>query len=126
MKNALIVVDIQNDFVSGSLPVPDGAEIAESTAHLITFDWYDKVVATKDYHIDPGEHFAESEPDFVNTWPVHCKAGTEGKKEAPPKPTALVRLLPRASSIRGGAVAAHEPKIEQPRARLASGGPCIK
>ena len=31
---------------------------------------YDLVVTTQDWHIDPGEHFS-SEPDFIDTWPVH-------------------------------------------------------
>jgi nicotinamidase/pyrazinamidase len=39
---------------------------------------YDVVVATKDHHIDPGGHWSK-EPDFVDTWPVHCKVGTDGE-----------------------------------------------
>jgi nicotinamidase/pyrazinamidase len=35
------------------------------------------VVATRDHHIDPGPHFS-AEPDFVDSWPPHCVAGTEG------------------------------------------------
>jgi nicotinamidase/pyrazinamidase len=35
------------------------------------------VVATKDYHVDPGPHFGDP-PDFVDSWPVHCLAGTPG------------------------------------------------
>jgi nicotinamidase/pyrazinamidase len=38
---------------------------------------YRHVVATRDHHIDPGDHFS-AEPDFVTSWPVHCVAGTEG------------------------------------------------
>jgi nicotinamidase/pyrazinamidase len=36
------------------------------------------VVATKDHHVDPGDHWAK-EPDFVDTWPVHCRVGTDGE-----------------------------------------------
>jgi nicotinamidase/pyrazinamidase len=36
------------------------------------------VVATKDHHVDPGEHWSE-EPDFVDSWPVHCQVGTDGE-----------------------------------------------
>jgi nicotinamidase/pyrazinamidase len=36
------------------------------------------VVATKDHHIDPGPHWSEN-PDFVDSWPVHCKVGTDGE-----------------------------------------------
>jgi len=39
---------------------------------------YDVVVASKDHHVDPGEHWAR-EPDFVDSWPVHCKVGTDGE-----------------------------------------------
>jgi nicotinamidase/pyrazinamidase len=38
---------------------------------------WDHIVATKDHHIEPGEHFAD-EPDFVTSWPEHCIAGTQG------------------------------------------------
>jgi nicotinamidase/pyrazinamidase len=38
---------------------------------------YDHVVATKDFHIDPVGHFADS-PDYVVTWPPHCVAGSSG------------------------------------------------
>lgn len=34
-------------------------------------------MATKDYHVDPGAHFA-AKPDFVNSWPRHCVAGSAG------------------------------------------------
>jgi nicotinamidase/pyrazinamidase len=73
---ALIVVDVQNDFCEGgSLAVAGGAAVAASISEL--FGSYEQVVATRDYHIDPGAHFSSS-PDFVDTWPVHCRAGTPG------------------------------------------------
>jgi nicotinamidase/pyrazinamidase len=34
-------------------------------------------VATRDHHIDPGDHFSDH-PDYEHSWPVHCVAGTEG------------------------------------------------
>jgi nicotinamidase/pyrazinamidase len=73
---ALIVVDVQNDFCEGgSLPVAGGAAVAAAISGL--YDSYYQVVATRDYHVDPGTHFAEN-PDFVDTWPAHCRAGTPG------------------------------------------------
>lgn len=73
---ALIVVDVQNDFCEGgSLPVAGGAAVAAAISEI--YGRYSHVVATRDYHIDPGAHFAD-EPDFVNTWPAHCRAGTPG------------------------------------------------
>lgn len=35
------------------------------------------MVATRDHHIDPGDHFSDT-PDFKTSWPVHCVAGTQG------------------------------------------------
>ena len=40
-------------------------------------DGYDHVVATRDHHIDPGAHFS-ADPDYIDSWPVHCVAGTTG------------------------------------------------
>ena len=87
MKQALIVVDVQNDFCEGgSLPVAGGARVASDIAELL-HHWtrqdpkapgYDVVVATKDHHIDPGDHWSK-EPDFRDSWPVHCKVGTDGE-----------------------------------------------
>jgi nicotinamidase/pyrazinamidase len=73
---ALIVVDVQNDFVSGSLPVPDAQEVAERIQVLMQVGNYDYVVATQDWHVDPGDHF--------DKWPVHCKAGEHGAEIAKP------------------------------------------
>ena len=79
-RTALIVVDVQNDFCEGgSLAVAGGAAVAADVA-----DWvrdhggdYAAIVATADWHEDPGSHWA-AEPDFRDTWPVHCAAGTPG------------------------------------------------
>ena len=77
---ALIVVDVQNDFCEGgSLAVTGGAAVAAAiSARLRTDgDRWDHVVATRDHHVDPGAHFSEH-PDFVHTWPPHCRTGTPG------------------------------------------------
>ncbi|HEY6737226.1 MAG TPA: nicotinamidase [Actinopolymorphaceae bacterium] len=86
MNSALIVVDVQNDFCEGgSLAVRGGAEVAFKIGNLLR-DWveaaprdraYDYVIATRDHHIDPGDHFSD-DPDFVKSWPAHCVAGTHG------------------------------------------------
>ncbi|MEU0564393.1 nicotinamidase [Nonomuraea sp. NPDC005983] len=78
MGSALIVVDVQNDFCEGgSLPVDGGSEVAAAITHHMSEHGYDHVVATRDYHVDPGPHFSET-PDYVGTWPQHCVAGTPG------------------------------------------------
>ncbi|WP_132993790.1 isochorismatase family protein [Gordonia zhaorongruii] len=73
---ALIVVDVQNDFCEGgSLAVAGGAAVAAGINQIS--GEYSTVVATRDYHIDPGDHFSE-DPDFVDSWPPHCRARTDG------------------------------------------------
>jgi nicotinamidase/pyrazinamidase len=77
---ALIIVDVQNDFCEGgSLAVAGGTAVARSVSALLAAGdhGYDHVVATKDYHVDPGRHFAD-EPDYAHSWPRHCVAGTTG------------------------------------------------
>lgn len=84
MANALIVVDVQNDFCEGgSLAVAGGNDVAERLASVLTGEpGYDYVIATRDHHIDPGDHFSEA-PDFVDSWPRHCVAGTAGAEFNP-------------------------------------------
>ncbi|MFI6480019.1 nicotinamidase [Nonomuraea sp. NPDC050663] len=78
MSTALIIVDVQNDFCEGgSLPVSGGSEVAAGITRHVADHPYDHVVATRDYHVDPGTHFAR-EPDYVTTWPPHCVVGTPG------------------------------------------------
>jgi len=82
---ALIIVDVQNDFCEGgSLPVAGGTEVAAgiSAALAESTPRWDHVVATKDFHVDPGAHFSAT-PDYVDTWPAHCVAGTPGSEFHP-------------------------------------------
>lgn len=91
MSRALIVVDVQNDFCEGgSLGVAGGAAVAADVArHLAEHRGeYDAVVATADWHVDPGSHFSDT-PDFVDTWPVHCTVGTPGAEFHPEVAEAL-------------------------------------
>src|SRR5256884_5277751 len=77
---ALIIVDVQNDFCEGgSLAVAGGAEVAGGITVALASpnQRWDHVVATKDFHIDPGAHFSDH-PDFVDSWPAHCVVGTTG------------------------------------------------
>jgi nicotinamidase/pyrazinamidase len=81
MTRALVVVDVQNDFCEGgSLGVEGGGAVAERISAYLRdeADQYATVVATRDWHIEPGDHFADGEPNFVTTWPVHCAADTRG------------------------------------------------
>ena len=75
---ALVIVDVQNDFCEGgSLAVAGGGEVARAISQYLESGGYDHVVASRDFHIDPGDHFS-AHPDFVNSWPRHCVAGTGG------------------------------------------------
>ncbi|HEU5044673.1 MAG TPA: isochorismatase family protein [Nocardioidaceae bacterium] len=87
MRRALIVVDVQNDFCEGgSLAVHGGAEAAFRIGELL-HHWtqqdlkspdYAVAVATRDHHVDPGDHFSDT-PDFEHSWPRHCVVGTDGE-----------------------------------------------
>ena len=81
---ALIIVDVQNDFCEGgSLAVPSGAEVARGITELLATDPdYAHIVATKDFHVEPGEHFSEH-PDYSVSWPRHCEAHTHGAEFHP-------------------------------------------
>src|SRR2546430_5721047 len=77
---ALIIVDVQNDFCEGgSLAVAGGAEVAAGISVGVASpnQRWDHVVATKDFHIDPGAPFSAT-PDYVDSWPPHCVAGPPG------------------------------------------------
>jgi nicotinamidase/pyrazinamidase len=93
MATALIVVDVQNDFCEGgSLAVAGGAAVAADVSRHIASSKYDHVVATRDYHQDPGAHFSAS-PDFVQSWPAHCVAGTPGSSFHPELDVASVEAV---------------------------------
>lgn len=79
----LIIVDVQNDFCEGgALGVDGGGAVAERIAEFVCEHGgdYDRILASQDWHrgdTDNGGHFAVN-PDFMDTWPVHCVADTEG------------------------------------------------
>ncbi|WP_164234422.1 isochorismatase family protein [Microbacterium hydrocarbonoxydans] len=83
MSRALLIVDVQNDFTEGGALAVEGGDAVASgvTAFLAAHAAdYDVIVASRDWHDpegDNGGHFAD-QPDFVDTWPVHCVAGTAG------------------------------------------------
>lgn len=100
--NALILVDIQNDFLpGGALPVPGGDQVVPvanamiDRAKAVGVSGGDLVVATQDLH--PADHgsFASQHPgkrpgDVIELaglqqvlWPDHCVRGTPGAAFAP-------------------------------------------
>ena len=92
---ALIIVDVQNDFCEGgSLAVAGGAAVARGISSLLASPdhGYSHVVATQDFHIDPGEHFSEH-PDYSESWPPHCVVGTAGAEFHPDLDTRAVDVV---------------------------------
>ncbi|MEQ4566092.1 isochorismatase family protein [Paenarthrobacter sp. CAP02] len=80
MSRALIIVDVQNDFCEGgTLAVEGGAAVAGAITEYVDANQhlFDHIVATQDWHIEPGAHFSD-EPDMVDSWPPHCRARTKG------------------------------------------------
>jgi nicotinamidase/pyrazinamidase len=93
MSRALIIVDVQNDFCEGgSLAVKGGAEVAGAISEYVDahHGQFDYIVATQDWHIEPGGHFAEN-PDLIDTWPPHCVAGTRGAELHPDLDTEYIQ-----------------------------------
>ncbi len=81
-KQALIVVDVQNDFCpGGALAVAHGDEVVPPLNKLIAefLQRGDPVFKTRDWHPLTTKHFA----DFGGTWPVHCVQGTKGAEFHP-------------------------------------------
>ena len=91
---ALIIVDVQNDFCEGgSLAVTGGAAVARAISeHVAGSGDYGHVVATKDFHVDPGSHFSDH-PDYAASWPPHCVAGTSGADFHPDLDTGAVQAV---------------------------------
>ncbi|GAA5995718.1 hypothetical protein JCM5350_008107 [Sporobolomyces pararoseus] len=93
--SVLLLVDVQNDFISGSLAVPSADQIVPPVLHLLSCP-FDLVVASQDYHPPNHVSFASSHPDQTpfgsiklshpvtgaeivqELWPDHCVQETEG------------------------------------------------
>jgi nicotinamidase/pyrazinamidase len=77
-RDALIIVDVQNDFCpGGALAVPQGDEVIPTVNRLLKQRWLS--VATMDWH--PAEH-CSFEP-HGGPWPPHCVQGTTGAELHP-------------------------------------------
>lgn len=73
MSSVLIIVDPQNDFYTGSLPVPNCEDALENMVKLSRMK-FDLNVLTLDWH--PSNH--DSFDVHGGPWPVHCVEGTRG------------------------------------------------
>ncbi len=89
MKKALVIVDLQNDFMKGgSLAVPEGNKVIPIANEVQPH--FDLIVATKDWHPENHGSFANNYPDKkpgeqINLaglpqilWPKHCVQNSRG------------------------------------------------
>ncbi len=76
-RNILVRVDVQNDFINGSLAVTEGEQVVEplNEVAVAVRGSGGQVVDTRDWHPEQTPHF--------DAWPVHCVAGTEGAELHP-------------------------------------------
>lgn len=81
-KQALIVVDVQNDFCpGGTLAIPHGDEVVAPLNKLIDefLERGDPVYKSRDWHSPTTRHFTA----YGGTWPVHCVKNTMGAEFHP-------------------------------------------
>lgn len=101
---ALLLIDIQNDFIpGGSLSVPEGDKIVPTVNKIIPL--FDLVIATQDWHpTDHGSfasHHHGKKPFEQGTlaglpqtlWPDHCVQGTKGAEFHPDLDTKPVSAI---------------------------------
>lgn len=74
MKRILVVVDMQNDFITGTLGTPEAVSIVDNVVEKIWGEEWDRVYATKDTHDTDYEWTQEGKKLPVE----HCIEGTEG------------------------------------------------
>lgn len=84
-RQALIIVDVQNDFCPGGLlAVANGDEVVAPLNRLIayarTHGWL--IVASRDWHPQHTVHFTQDRKDEAG-WPVHCVRETAGAEFHP-------------------------------------------
>ena len=104
--NALILVDLQNDFApGGALPVPEGDRVVPLANDLQRHGRIDLVVATQDWHPPGHGSFAASHPgkrpgEVIDLngltqvlWPVHCVQGSPGARFIPALDTTRVERV---------------------------------
>ena len=103
-KRCLVVVDVQRDFcddqAGATLGVACGGDVAGRIAdHLRTsIGDYDLLVLTADWHVAPGPHFSDH-PDYQDSWPPHCVAGSAGARWHPLLDSALTDVAGRVPTV---------------------------
>jgi nicotinamidase/pyrazinamidase len=77
-REALIVVDLQNDFCPGGALAVDGCDAVIAPLNRVAAE-HDVVVATRDWHPEDHHSFAAQ----GGPWPEHCVQGSEGAELHP-------------------------------------------
>lgn len=103
-KKALILVDLQNDFMpGGALEVKEGDKILPSVNELLNHS-FDLIIASKDWHPrdhgsfaavhgkKPGEHIKLHGLDQI-LWPVHCVQDSKGAEFSPGWETSKIQKV---------------------------------
>jgi len=99
MSRALIIVDVQRDFLPGGpLGVPDGDQVIEHVNELARDGGFDVVLATRDWH--PEDHSSFSAQG--GPWPPHCVQGTPGAELAPELDRARIDVVVDKGASREG------------------------
>lgn len=95
--DALIVVDVQNDFCpGGALPVPQGDQVVPAINRVLNLTaWL--TVATRDWH--PQDHCSFKPQGGI--WPVHCVAGTRGAAFHPGLDAMKIRQIISKATTKG-------------------------
>jgi nicotinamidase/pyrazinamidase len=112
MREALLVVDVQNDFCSGgALAVPEGDAVIAALNRYIeeAASRGIPVYASRAWHPSTTTHFAT----FGGVWPVHCVQGTRGAEFHPdlrlPADTIVISKGEQAESAGYSAFEGHTP-----------------
>lgn len=77
MKNLLVFVDCQEDFINenGKLPIKNAFKIRQSLSALNQINI--QKLKTMDFHDENTKEISEN-PDYINTFPKHCMKDTDG------------------------------------------------
>ena len=100
-KKLLLLVDVQYDFINGSLAVEGAPEVMDALANYIGAQpkgLFDTIVMTADFH--PYEH--SSFKDNGGLWPVHCVQHTHGASIYQPVFEAVMKQFPEAQVLTKG------------------------
>lgn len=73
-KKALIIVDLQNDFISGSMAINGANNLALKINNYVKDHYFDEIITTQDWHCSNHPSFKK----YGGLWPEHCIANTWG------------------------------------------------